>query len=178
MVPNGARCETGNDHPGAAGVRPEPFDAFFRRLYPQLVRIAYRVLGQMDAAQDVAQDALLAAYARYPDGLDHPAAWARVAAVHRALNQVRADRRRTSRESRDPAAVAGPTPDESALAAEEHRRVRAALARLGEDKATVLVLRHSGLSYLEVAEAMGISPNGVGTTLRRAEAQFRKEMER
>ena len=42
--------------------------------------------------------------------------------------------------------------------------------------ATVLVLRHSGLSYAEVAEAMNVKVGQVGTMLRRAESALRKEL--
>jgi RNA polymerase sigma-70 factor (ECF subfamily) len=42
----------------------------------------------------------------------------------------------------------------------------------------VLLLRHSGLSYAEVAEAMGVGISQVGTMLRRGEAALRKEIER
>jgi len=159
---------------GAGG--SEGFDAFFRRMYPQLVRIAYRVLGDQEAASDVAQDVMLAAYARYPEDLTNPSAWVRSAAVHSALNHARGGRRRGRREARQVPREAVPAPDEQALEADERRRVRQALSRLPKEKATILVLRHSGLSYLEVAEAMGISPASVGTTLRRAEEQFRKEV--
>jgi DNA-directed RNA polymerase specialized sigma24 family protein len=41
-----------------------------------------------------------------------------------------------------------------------------------------LVLRHSGLSYAEVAAALHLSPGSVGTTVRRAESALRKEMDR
>jgi RNA polymerase sigma-70 factor (ECF subfamily) len=41
-----------------------------------------------------------------------------------------------------------------------------------------LVLRHSGLSYAEVAAALDMSPGSVGTTVRRAESALRKEMNR
>ena len=34
------------------------------------------------------------------------------------------------------------------------------------------MLRHSGLSYREIAEALGMAPGSVGTTLARAEAAF------
>ena len=37
-------------------------------------------------------------------------------------------------------------------------------------------LRYSGLSYAEMASALGIGVNGVGTRLRRAEARLRKEV--
>jgi RNA polymerase sigma-70 factor (ECF subfamily) len=38
------------------------------------------------------------------------------------------------------------------------------------------VLRHSGLTYAEVAAALGMSPGSIGTTLRRAESALRKEL--
>jgi DNA-directed RNA polymerase specialized sigma24 family protein len=64
----------------------ETFETFFRRLHPQLVRIACRVLGDLEAARDVAQDVLLAAYPRYPEKLSNPSAWVRAAAAPQALN--------------------------------------------------------------------------------------------
>jgi RNA polymerase sigma-70 factor (ECF subfamily) len=42
----------------------------------------------------------------------------------------------------------------------------------------VLVLRYSGLSYVEIAEAMGVKTTHIGTMLRRAERALRKEVER
>ena len=59
---------------------------------------------------------------------------------------------------------------------EERRRVRAALARLPRKQATALVLRHSGLSYADVAAALDLSPSSVGTTVRRAESALRQEL--
>jgi RNA polymerase sigma-70 factor (ECF subfamily) len=56
-------------------------------------------------------------------------------------------------------------------------RVRTALAALPQAHALVLVLRHSGMSYQEVAAALGMPAGSVGTTLRRAEAAVRKELE-
>ncbi|HEX8001314.1 MAG TPA: sigma factor-like helix-turn-helix DNA-binding protein [Mycobacteriales bacterium] len=56
--------------------------------------------------------------------------------------------------------------------------VRAALARLPRTQAVALVLRHSGLSYAEVAAALDLSPGSVGTTVRRAETALRKELSR
>jgi DNA-directed RNA polymerase specialized sigma24 family protein len=42
----------------------------------------------------------------------------------------------------------------------------------------VLVLRSSGLSYAEVAQAIGVGTGQIGTLLRRAEAALRKEVTR
>ena len=61
---------------------------------------------------------------------------------------------------------------------EDRRLVRQALARLAPKPATVLVLRASGLSYAEVAQALGVGIGQIGTLLRRAEAALRKEVTR
>ena len=52
---------------------------------------------------------------------------------------------------------------------EDRRRVREALGRMAPKPAAVLVLRASGLSYAEVAQALGIGIGQIGTLLRRAE---------
>ena len=71
-----------------------------------------------------------------------------------------------------------PSPDvaDAVVSRDERRRVRAALARLPRRHAVALVLRHSGLSYAEVAAALDLSPGSVGTTVRRAESALRKEL--
>ena len=148
----------------------------FRREYPQLVAIARRVLGSSAHAEDIAQDAFIS-FLRSSVPPDRARAWLASAAAHTALNQIRSDRRRERRESlvvprEDPA------PDTADLVAGEadRARVRASLAGLPRTQAVVLVLRHSGMSYQEIATAVGISASSVGTTLRRAEARMRKEL--
>jgi RNA polymerase sigma-70 factor (ECF subfamily) len=109
--------------------------------------------------------------------------WLAVAAAHSALNLLRSGRRRSAREeavSNDPTAVphVGDVGDvaDLVISREEHSRVRAALSRLPRKQAVALVLRHSGLSYADVATALGMSPGSVGTTVRRAESSLRKEL--
>jgi RNA polymerase sigma-70 factor (ECF subfamily) len=53
-------------------------------------------------------------------------------------------------------------------------QVRAALARLKPKQGQLLLLRQMGFSYRELAEALGVSPNSIGTLLARAEKAFRK----
>lgn len=69
-------------------------------------------------------------------------------------------------------------PQDVAESNEDRRRVRAALARLPAKPAAVLVLRSSGLSYSEVAEALGVRTGQIGTLLKRAEEALRKEVTR
>ena len=151
----------------------------FRRDYPLVVAVAARVLGSRDAAEDVAQDVFLS-FSRSAVPADEARGWLSVAAAHTALNTLRSTRRRAARE--ETAAAVGPAvvPDvaETVVVLEERRRVREALARLPHKQAVALVLRHSGLSYAEVAAALDLSPGSVGTTVRRAESTLREEMVR
>jgi RNA polymerase sigma-70 factor (ECF subfamily) len=153
----------------------------FRAEYPRVVTLANRVVGDQHAAEDIAQEVFLG-FARAE--LDEAAArgWLAVAAVHTALNTVRAARRRSDRELRaetDPtfgqAAVPG-DPAEETVRSLDRARVRRALAVLPRNQAVALVLRHSGVSYADIADALGIAASGVGTTVRRAEAALRKEL--
>src|SRR5439155_552823 len=64
-----------------------------------------------------------------------------------------------------------------ALFRREYSRV-GALARIDERAAALLALRYSGLSYDEIAAALGLRRSSIGTMLRRAEDAFRKEVTR
>ena len=154
------------------------FERFFREHYPAVVRIARGVVGDPQAAQDVAQDVFIAALRRFPDPDASPQApaWVRVAAAHAGLNAIRGERRRGQRQQRCGIDVAPPGPEEVLLDQEARAEVRQALRRLPRRAAIVLVLRHSGLSYAEVAEAMKVKTGHVGTMLRRAESALRKEL--
>jgi RNA polymerase sigma factor (sigma-70 family) len=153
----------------------------FRRDYRRVVAVAGRVLGSRDECEDVAQEVFLA-FGRSTVPADEASGWLTVAAVHTALNHLRSGRRRASREESAAVseAVVRPTtsPDvaDVVVTAEERTRVRTALGALPEKQAAALVLRHSGLSYAEVATALSMSPGSVGTTVRRAESALRKEL--
>lgn len=165
------------DHDSPLQASISGFERFFREQYPVVVRIAYGVTGDNQSAQDVAQDVFVAAFSRFPDpgDADHACAWVRVAAAHTALNAIRGERRRQRRQQLSGIEAAPAGPEEKVLERESRAEVRRALSRLPRRSATVLVLRHNGLSYAEVAEAMNVTVGQVGTMLRRAESALRKE---
>jgi RNA polymerase sigma-70 factor (ECF subfamily) len=41
-------------------------------------------------------------------------------------------------------------------------------------EAQLLILRHSGLAYKEIAAALGVAPGSIGTLLARAEKEFER----
>ena len=155
----------------------EDLDEVFRRDYPVVVGVAARVLGSRDQAEDVAQEVFLS-FGRSSVPAGEARGWLCVAAAHTALNVLRSGRRRAAREQRVAARDIAADVADAVVAGEERARVRAALARLPRKQAVALVLRHSGLSYADVAAALGLSPGSVGTTVRRAESALRKELDR
>ncbi len=181
---------------GAAGSRAEPrepaaapapvpgavrgdLEEVFRCEYQRVVGVAARVLGSRDHAEDVAQEVFLS-FGRSSVPASQARGWLCVAAAHTALNTLRSGRRRATREQTVAATqdVVASDVAEAVVTREERTRVRAALGRLPHKQAVALVLRHSGLSYAEVAAALDLSPGSVGTTVRRAESTLRKELTR
>jgi RNA polymerase sigma-70 factor (ECF subfamily) len=162
--------------PPREGVRAD-LESVFRAAYPKVVGVAARVLGSRNEAEDVAQEVFLT-FGRSAVPAGEAIGWLSVAAAHTALNHLRSGRRRAAREESAGGETAVGDVADTVVAREERRRVRAALARLPRRQAVALVLRHSGLSYAEVAAALDLSPGSVGTTVRRAESALRKELNR
>jgi RNA polymerase sigma-70 factor (ECF subfamily) len=167
------RSECPDGGPGLAS-----FEAFFREHYRVVVRLAHNVVGDSHGAQDVAQEVFLAAYRRFPGDYDQARGWVRVAAVHTALNVLRGERRRDKRELVVEALRPFPSAEDAVIQREARAEVRRVLRRLPRRSAAVLVMRHGGMSYAEIADALGIKVGHVGTLLRRAESALRKEMDR
>jgi len=158
---------------------PAAFEDLFRREYARVVTIAHRIVRDADEAEDVAQDVFVSFYKRHPADAGYAPAWLHAAAAHTALNAIRSRSRRARREEThsretDVAVDPGATAEREETRAE----VRAALARIDERSASLLALRHSGLSYDEIAAALGLRKSSIGTFLARAEDAFRKEVTR
>ena len=165
-----------------SGVQSE--DAAFERLfsaeYGRVVGIANRVLADAHEAEDVAQEVFIDFHRLHSASAQYAPAWLHRAAAHTALNRLRGARRRLRREISQALAEGDRTMDpQKQLEVDEDRRlVLQALGRLAPKPAAVLVLRASGLSYAEVAQALGVGIGQVGTLLRRAETALRREVTR
>ncbi len=165
-----------------AGTRSdeESFEALFTAEYGRVAGIANRVLGDRNEAEDVAQEVFIDFHRLHSASAQYAPAWLHRAAAHTALNKLRGARRRQRRELAQ-AADEGPRildPQQQVEVNEDRREVRRALGRMAPKPAAVLVLRASGLSYAEVAQALGVGIGQVGTLLRRAESTLRKEVTR
>ncbi len=69
----------------------EPFDAFYRREYPQMVSVVYALTGQRWAAEELAQEAFIRAFRAWGtvSGYDKPGAWLRRVTINLATSHVR-----------------------------------------------------------------------------------------
>ncbi|HZJ02696.1 MAG TPA: sigma-70 family RNA polymerase sigma factor [Thermoleophilia bacterium] len=150
-------------------------EAVFRAHYAPLVRALGFAWGDTEAAADAVQEAFAQLLVRWNrvSSYDDPPAWVRRVAINRLRSRRRALLRRAAvliRLSRQTETVAQPPnpPDE----------LTAALRSLSERQRTATALHYiGGLTVVEVAEAMGISPGAVNQHLHRARAALRTTME-
>jgi RNA polymerase sigma-70 factor (ECF subfamily) len=151
------------------------FEAFFHAHYERIARVVARVVGDPARAEDLAAEAFWKLW-RNPQAQGEKAGgWLYRTALRMALNELRRDARRNRYESQSVFADESLTPEEAHAAAEEREHVRVVLAALDSRQAELLVLRSSGLSYEEVANAADVNPASVGTLISRAQQAFRKE---
>ena len=141
-----------------------------------------RLVGDWDEAQDLALEVFYRLHERPPKEQARLRSWLYRVATNVGLNALRARQRRRRYEeaaealelphasSIDPAAEA----ERKAEVAEARRRVRRALAQMRPRAAQILILRHSGLSYADIAAALIVAPGSVGTLLARAEKAFER----
>jgi len=139
-----------------------------------LIRLAYLMLGERQAAEDVVQEAFAGLYRR----------WEKLSDPGNALPYVRSSvlngcRSQLRRHGRAPAVTAAAgladallpvvSAESAVLSAEQSRSVLRALRQLPPRQREVLVLRfYLDLSEPEIAVAMGIGPSTVRSTAHRA----------
>jgi RNA polymerase sigma factor (sigma-70 family) len=161
------------------------FEAVFREHYQRIVRVIRRVLQRDSEAEEVCSEVFFRLYRSGPgvaaSGL--VGGWLYRTATRASIDALRANRRRAVEEQLEgngSAGTEGPIESPLALLVRRERivEVREVLAKLKVEKAQLLLLRHSGLSYREIAEALQLGVSSVGQKLARAEAEFSALYER
>lgn len=151
------------------------FNLIFLEHWDRIYRILVRLTGDPAEAEDLALETFTRLW-QQPAAAENLGGWLYRVACNLGYNALRAARRREQYESQaatgalDEAQAAGPEREsENRL---ECQRVRRVLKRMNERPAQILILRHAGLSYREIAAALGLNPASIGTLLLRAEQQF------
>jgi RNA polymerase sigma-70 factor (ECF subfamily) len=153
----------------------EAFAELFRRHWPRAHRAAWLVVHDATAAEDVAQEAFLAAV-RSLDRFDRRrpfGPWLHRIVVNRAIDYARA------RELRREVADAGVEPAVFDRPDAPGDDVLGALAALPPDQRAVIVMRHLlGFTPGEIAAALGLPRGTVNSRLRRGLDGLQEAVER
>ena len=160
----------------AAGVEPAAadFETIFAAHYESTARAIARVIHDNGRAEELAVEAFLKLSKNPPAQNERSGGWLHRTAIRLALDELRRRARRDRHEGLL-TWVRSRQPDELFSAAQEQGRVRAVLAGMALRQAELLLLRHDGASYDELASSLEIHPASVGTLLSRAQQAFRKE---
>ncbi len=151
------------------------FEDLFQEHWSRVCRVIYRLVGDWDEAEDLAIATFWRWYKNPPARQDNPGGWLYRVATNLGLNALRAHRRRQHYEQQAGIErLEHEAADTATIAAQalERQRVRTALASMKPRSAQILILRHSGQTYAEIAAAIGVAPSSVGTLLARAEQEF------
>lgn len=146
-------------------VRAVPrFEAFYAAEFEAVLGLAYALSGSRHGAEDLVQEAFLAAYRRWEEigGYDNPGAWVRRVVANRSVS---AFRRRAAEARALPRLARSPLPELSPETADVWRAVR----NLPKRQAQVVALFYlEDLPLEDIAAILDRSVDTVRTHLRRA----------
>lgn len=158
------------------GGNAEAFSTLVERYDRAVYHLAYRTLHDVEEARDAAQEAFFKAYRSlrtFKPGARF-STWIFAITYHACCDRLNR-RKRYSNEELPERADPGMGPENSAIAMDEARRLRAAIDCLPEKYRTVITLYHlQGQQYEEIAQVLGLPMGTVKTHLFRAKEQLRK----
>lgn len=162
---------------------PEAFEHLAAPLEPLIWRVCWHYTGDRQAAEDCAQEAMVRLW-RNLDSYRGDCAfesWAYRIAANGCLDWLRKKKRDRSVSMEplkdrgfDPADP-GPGTEDQVVAADEHRRLREAIAQLPEDQREALVMTQlERVSYAKAAEMLGVTEGTVKSRVNRAKARLKE----
>jgi len=165
----------------------------FRLLVEQhshaIFRLAFRMTGNEQDAEDVVQETFLRAYRQLDkyEARSSFSTWLFRIASNYSLDLIRMRKRHEDRRERGTSEehdilqvipVDTPGPDRIVYGTEVQQKVSAALNQLSAQERTAFVLRHfEGLSIEEIGEALGTGANATKHSIFRAVQKLRKSLE-
>ncbi len=165
------------------------FDCLVEQFTPRVYALAYRMIGNAEDAQDIAQEAFVRVYHALPRYKGEAAfsTWLYRIVTNVCYDELKRRRRRpapfTDMESDDgdsrvETLAGGESPEEAALRLERQRAVQAAIATLPEHFRLVLVLYDlQGCSYQEIADILKQNVGTVKSRLNRARNLLREKLQ-
>lgn len=160
------------------GVRlAETFESFYAREWRGLVGVAVALTGRRDVAEELVQDAMLVANARWADvrEMDNPTAWVRRVVANRSVSLVR--RRITETRMLLRVASERRTPVQTLELGADSEHLWRLVRQLPRRQAQVLTLRVvSQLSLQEIGDVLGISKETAQVHLDRARSKLQAQL--
>lgn len=143
--------------------------------------IAYRMLGDADAAKDMAQESFISAYAALEDFNfgSRFSSWLYRIVVNKCRDYLRAERETVQvDEIGDFTPDAGQTPEQAASNKQTGDVIQKALSRLPRDYREVIVLKHiEELDYNEIADILGVGVSALKVRAYRGREMLKKLLE-
>lgn len=160
----------------ATSVWDAAFEQLFRQHYGRITGVLRKIVGDAGHAEELADEIFWKLYRQPPAEHDRLGGWLYRSAVRAGIDALRARTRRQQYEAASvrEASLRTADPESELLREEQLQRVRSVLAGLKPAQAQLLLLRHAGHSYRELADLLGVQINSIGTLLNRAEAAFER----
>ncbi len=173
----GRAASPGSSAPSeGAGAAPASFEALFEAYYRPLSSFLFRMLNDVQLAQDIAQDCFVKLHLAMKSGqsLENARAWLYRVATNAALDE----RRRRRRITWLPLLASSDRQDDEYLDPEEQvalrDRLQRALEGISPNLTVCLLLHlHHGFSHDEIAAILGISSGAARTRLQRGREAFK-----
>ena len=160
----------------SAGAGSQSFDVFYRRQRKSLIALAYAVTGNAKGAEDLAQDALTAAFKSWDQVRvkDNPGAWVRRILLNRAASAHRRRLAEVRALAKRPMEREGvPFPDVTG----EVDRIWEEVRRLPRRQMQVIALAYvEQLTPTEIAGVLMVSKQTVDVHMRRARATLSRRL--
>ncbi len=158
----------------------EAFRLLVLRYSKQAYNVAYRFVGNHEAAQDITQEAFVKVYHALPSfrGEAEFSTWLHRIVVNLALTKKRLDQSKRRRLVRMETAISiGEEPRDDVVAHEQQSHVERALHELPTMQRAVVILRHlNGLSTRQVSRILNCSEGTVKTHLFRGLKALRRKL--
>jgi RNA polymerase sigma-70 factor (ECF subfamily) len=164
---------------------PDAFEVFYDRHGGVAYSLAYRIVGERAAAEDVTQEAFISLWrsgARFDSTRGSVRSWMLSIVRNRAIDQLRSKAGKAPKLAFDDDAILEQRPaveqtEEEALALETASEVRGALGTLPNDQSKVIQLAYfGGFSHSEIAEMLGVPLGTVKGRMRLGLEKIRGEL--
>ena len=158
----------------------ESFENLFRENWAPIYRLLLRMVIDPAEAEDLALETFFRLYKNHSASKEefNTRGWLYKVEANLALQSIRSFKRREYHEintGKDALVEASTNQPHDIFSEKEERRIaRIALAQMNPRQAEILVMRHSGMTYKDIAAAFNLSPTSIGPLLLRAEREFEK----